>query len=46
MDEDGTLLEDKACSRERWAGYIGTLLTTKSPKLDPQPLATYSHNGR
>ena len=34
MDEDGTLLKDKVRFLERWAGYFGTLLDTKSPKLD------------
>ena len=35
MDEDGTLLKDKVRILERWTGYFGTLLNTKSPKLDP-----------
>ena len=35
MDEDGTLLKDKVCILERWSGFFGTLLNTKSPKLDP-----------
>ena len=35
MDDDGTLLKDKVRILERWAGYFGTLLNTKSPKLDP-----------
>ena len=35
MDEDGTLLKDKVLVLERWAGYFGTLLNTKTPKLDP-----------
>ena len=35
MDEDGTLLKDKVRVHERWAGYLGTLLNTKSPNLDP-----------
>ena len=34
MDQDGTLLKDKVRILERWAGYFGTLLNTKSPKLD------------
>ena len=44
MDDDGTLLKDKVRILERWAGYFGTLLNTKSPKLDPS--AAYSHDGR
>ena len=39
MDEDGTLLKDKVRILERWAGYFGTLLNTKSPKLDPTILS-------
>ena len=35
MDEDGTPLKDKLCILERWAGYFGTLLNTKSPNHDP-----------
>ena len=35
MDEDGTLLRDKVRILERWAGFFGTLLTAKSPNLDP-----------
>jgi len=35
MDEDGTLLRDKGRILERWASFFGTLLNTKSPKLDP-----------
>ena len=35
MDEDGTLLKGKVRILERWARYFGTLLNTKSPKLDP-----------
>ena len=35
MDEDVTLLKDKVRILERWAGYFGTLLHTKSPKLGP-----------
>ena len=35
MDDDGSLLKDKVRILERWAGYFGTLLNTKSPKLDP-----------
>ena len=35
MDEDGTMLKDKVRILERWAGYFGTLLNTKSPELDP-----------
>ena len=35
MDEDGTLLKDKVRILERWVGYFGTLISTKSPKLDP-----------
>ena len=34
MDEDGTLLKDKVRILERWAGYVGTLLNTRSPELD------------
>ena len=35
MDEDGTLIKDKVRILARWAGHFGTLLPTKSPKLDP-----------
>ena len=35
MDDDGSLLKDKVRILERWAGYFGALLNTKSPKLDP-----------
>ena len=35
MDEDGALLKDKVRIFERWAGYFGALLNTKSPTLDP-----------
>ena len=35
MDEDGMLRKDNVRVLERWAGYFGTLLNTKSPKLDP-----------
>ena len=35
MDEDGTLLKDKVRILEQWTRYFGTLLNTKSPKLDP-----------
>ena len=34
MDEDDTLQNDKVRILERWPGYFGTLLNTKSSKPD------------
>ena len=34
MNKDGTLLKNNVCILERWARYFGSLLGTKSPKLD------------
>ena len=34
-DENGVLLRDKAEILQRWAWFFGTLLNTKSPKLNP-----------
>ena len=34
-DENGVLLGDKAEIPQRWARFFGTLLNTKSPKLNP-----------
>ena len=35
QDENGVLLRDKAEILQRWARFFGTLLNTKSPKLNP-----------
>ena len=34
-DENGVLMRDKAEILQRWARFFGTLLNTKSPKLNP-----------
>ena len=35
MDQDGTLLRGKVRIRERWGGFLQTVLNKNSPKLDP-----------
>ena len=40
-DEDGTLPRNKVRILERWEGFFGTLLTTKSSKLDPTIIALF-----
>ena len=38
-DENGTLLRDKVRVLERWVMFFGTLLITKSSKLDPTSIS-------